>query len=206
MPRKELLIIFYRNPELGKVKTRLAATLGDAGALAIYLKLVNHTKEITSSLPVDRVVYYTNFIDKEDNWPNEKFDKQLQVGETLGDRMRNAVQEGFRNGYESVCIIGTDCLEMTEEIIGDAFELLNKSEVVIGPAKDGGYYLLGAASFHQEFFQNKVWSSDSVFKDTLEDCKKLQLAFELLPILSDVDEAKDLPKDILNLVSKQKLF
>jgi len=97
---KNLLIIFYRNPELGKVKTRLAATLGDAHALAVYLRLVAHTRTITENLSVDKMVCYSHFIDKEDNWSNKIYDKQNQKGKTLGERLQSAVKNGFDNDYD----------------------------------------------------------------------------------------------------------
>ena len=84
--RKELLIIFYRNPDLGKVKTRLAATMGEEKALAIYLMMASHTKNIAEEVNVKRVVYYTDFIDREDNWANDKFDKRLQRGDRSEER------------------------------------------------------------------------------------------------------------------------
>jgi rSAM/selenodomain-associated transferase 1 len=198
-PSKQLLIIFYRNPHLGKVKTRLAAELGDAKALAIYLYLASHTRTITETLSADKVVFYSDHIDTEDSWTNTIYMKQLQVGTDLGDKMYNAFQYGFDRGYNSICIIGTDCFELTPSIISNAFEALTFSDAVIGPAKDGGYYLLGMNSLHEQFFRNKSWSTNSVFKDTVRDFNAATIKFYELPELSDIDKASDLPRELRHL-------
>lgn len=193
---KNLLIIFYRNPELGKVKTRLAATLGDSHALAIYLRLVAHTRAITQNLSMDKRVCYSNYIDREDSWSNEYYDKQLQKGKELGDRLSYAVKSGFDQGYETVSVIGTDNLELSAALIEKAFEKLKTHDAVIGPAQDGGYYLLGVRKFVPELFDNKKWSTSSVCQDTLKDLQRVGLSYELLPVLNDIDTEFDLPDEI----------
>ncbi len=189
--KKKLLIIFCKNPALGKVKTRIAATLGDERALAIYYKLINYTQQITETLPFDKIVYYSNHIDREDSWDNDLFKKGLQKGNDLGERMKNSFQDSYSAGYTSVCIIGTDCIEISSEVIGDAFKILTEKDAVLGPAKDGGYYLLGTNKLHNAVFNNKKWSADSVAKLTIQDFESLKLSYSLLPTLSDVDEEKD---------------
>jgi rSAM/selenodomain-associated transferase 1 len=190
---ESLLIIFYRNPELGKVKTRLAATIGDAKAYSIYLLLAEHTISITEKLDVYKALYYSEFVDLQDNWPTGKFQKHLQSGKDLGEKMANAFQMGFRKGYKSICIIGTDCLELTSHIINEAFRKLLTHDVVLGPATDGGYYLLGMNALHTSLFKHKKWSTKTVLADTLHDIKLLGLNFWELETLNDVDEEKDLP-------------
>lgn len=189
----ELLIIFYKNPQLGKVKTRLAATVGEAKAFSIYLLLSEHTRIITESLPVKKAIFYSDYIDNEDSWPNELYEKYLQCGDNLGEKMENAFAAGFKGGYKSICIIGTDCLELTSNIVHNAFRKLLTNDVVIGPAKDGGYYLLGMNYLQHALFRNKKWSSTTVLSETLNDLKMLGLNFQQLEPLSDVDEEKDLP-------------
>jgi rSAM/selenodomain-associated transferase 1 len=196
--QKSLLIIFYRNPELGKVKTRLAATLGDDKALAVYLRLVNHTQAITEKLAVDKIVYYSHHVDTEDSWDNETYQKQIQKGNNLGDKLEHAVKHAFDQGYQYVGVIGSDCLELTEEILKNSFLKLQTNDAVIGPAKDGGYYLLGMRKFITEVFKNKKWSTATVGKDTINDFKRLGLIHFVLPVLSDVDREEDLPKELLN--------
>lgn len=190
---KNLLIIFYRNPELGKVKSRLAVTIGEERALAIYLLMAAHARTTALTIPVDKVVYYSRFIDTEDNWSNSDFQKRLQHGEDLGEKMKHAFEESFSVGYESVCIIGTDCLELTKDILKEAFESLKHQDAVIGPAADGGYYLLGMNRMIPELFDNKKWSTSTVCENTIEDLKLLQRNHHLLPVLHDVDSESDLP-------------
>lgn len=191
-----LLIIFYRNPEIGKVKTRLAATIGDGEALGVYLKLVAHTRTITEQLPCAKVVFYSNYIDTEDNWSSAVFQKKLQQGHELGDRMKQAFQQGFTDGFNSICIIGTDCYELTSEIIAEAFKKLKSHDAVMGPAADGGYYLLGMNKLHTPLFKNKQWSTETVARDTLKDFESIGLQYHLLPQLNDVDLETDLPADL----------
>jgi uncharacterized protein len=190
---ESLLIIFYKNPELGKVKTRLAATIGDAKAYAIYLLLSEHTRSITEKLAMSKALYYSDFIDHNDSWHNEKYQKHLQKGNDLGERMINAFRDGFKNGYQSISIIGTDCLELTPHIVKEGFRKLHTHDIVIGPAHDGGYYLLGMNYLHPALFQNKSWSTASVLIETLHDIKLLGLTHWQLDTLNDIDEEKDLP-------------
>jgi rSAM/selenodomain-associated transferase 1 len=191
--KKSLLIIFYRNPKPGFVKTRLAATIGDDKAMAIYNRLAHHTREITEGLALDKIVYYSEHIDAGDTWPNDLYLKAIQEGNDLGDRMANAFTEGFRKGYERICIIGTDCLELTSDIISQAYAELQTSDAVIGPALDGGYYLLGMRKFHRNLFLNKQWSTDNIMHETMKDFQLLGLTCTKLPALRDVDTEDDLP-------------
>ena len=194
MENKKAIILFTKNPELGKVKTRLAKTIGNEKALEIYIKLLNHTKNIVQQLDVDKFVYYSEAVAVDDDWDNSIYNKKLQDGEDLGIRMQNAFEEIFRLNYKSVCIIGSDCYELNSEIINDAFTQLQILDTVIGPTFDGGYYLLGMKKLHSELFQNKNWSTESVYSDTIADLKKISLTYSNLVKLSDIDEEKDLPK------------
>lgn len=189
---KNLLIIFYKNPEVGAVKTRLAATLGKEKALDIYLKLADHTRIISKYIEADKVVYYSNTIQTEDAWSSSVFGKKVQVGDDLGERMLNAFQQSFEMGYKQVCIIGTDCLELDADIIEQAFNDLTSNEIALGLAKDGGYYLLGMKRLHPHLFQDKQWSTSTVGHDTLLDILHKKLSYKLLPLLSDIDVEEDL--------------
>lgn len=194
MSKRSLLIIFYRNPELGKVKTRLAKAIGDERALAIYIKLSSYTRAVTEELTVTKVIYYSEFADTEDHWPNASYQKKVQQGTDLGEKMHNALASAFSDGYKSVCIIGTDCLELTSLMITNAFKQLTMHDAVIGPAVDGGYYLLGMNKLYSEVFKNKRWSTASVCADTILNFKNLKLRFSKLETLSDIDDENDLLK------------
>ena len=189
---KSLLIIFVKNPELGKVKTRLAASVGDEAALTIYYQLLRKTREVTEPIRVDKVVYYSERTDPNDLWENEHYHKACQQGADLGERMKNAFQKSFAEGYERVCIIGSDCMEISSSLIKEGFEKLQNSDAVIGPSRDGGYYLLGMNQFIPQLFENKAWSTDAVFSATLDDLNALGMSHCKLPVLSDVDTAEDL--------------
>lgn len=189
-------MLFVRNPELGKVKTRLAASVGPEKALEVYLHLLQHTKLVTQNLSVDKLVYYTNEVNQDDLWPNDKYEKRIQPAGDLGEKMQAAFAAAFLEGYTSVVIVGSDCLQLTQEIIADAFKKLETHEVVVGPALDGGYYLLGMNCLYPQLFQNKRWSTEHVFQETLQDLQHLHIHYALLPRLSDVDHLEDLDEDL----------
>jgi len=195
MTNKKLLLLFVRNPELGKVKTRLAAAVGPEKALEIYLHLLHHTRNVTQHLPVDKLVYYADRIAQNDLWPEPQYQKRVQPEGDLGEKMEAAFAAAFADGYTSVVIIGSDCLQLTQEVVQQAFEKLQAHDVVVGPAEDGGYYLLGMKKLHPMLFRNKNWSTADVFPDTLHDILHLHLSYTLLPHLSDVDYVEDLGKD-----------
>ncbi|TPE44472.1 TIGR04282 family arsenosugar biosynthesis glycosyltransferase [Pontibacter mangrovi] len=195
MEKNKLLLLFVRNPELGKVKTRLAAAVGPEKALEVYVHLLQHTRQVTQQLPVDKRVYYTGTVNQEDLWPNQVYQKRVQTEGDLGKKMQAAFAEAFLEGYTSVVIIGSDCLQLTPEIIARAYQELETHEVVIGPALDGGYYLLGMNCLYPRLFQNKQWSTEHVFQETMQDVQQLQLPYALLPRLSDIDELSDLDEE-----------
>ncbi|TYB79142.1 TIGR04282 family arsenosugar biosynthesis glycosyltransferase [Bizionia myxarmorum] len=187
---KSALIIFTRNPELGKCKTRLAKTIGDEGALEIYKHLLVHTAETAKKVAADRYVFYSENIQKKDIWDPEFFKKKLQEGSDLGERMENAFSELFQLGYEKVLIIGSDLLDLNAELISEGFQKLNQYDYVLGPAEDGGYYLLGMKKLHPNIFRNKEWGTETVQKDTLNDLQNEQTI--LLKILNDIDTFEDI--------------
>ena len=187
---KNLLIVFTRNPELGKVKTRLAKTVGNATALKIYIFLLERTRDIAVQVSADKAVYYSVKVRENDIWDANNFQKHQQVGEDLGIRMLHAFKNGFKAGYEKVMIIGSDLYDLTAETIENAFIALEDNEVVIGPAEDGGYYLLGMNSLEEKVFKNKNWGTETVRKNTLEELKDKKVF--LLGELNDVDVFEDI--------------
>ncbi|GAA4312571.1 TIGR04282 family arsenosugar biosynthesis glycosyltransferase [Pontixanthobacter gangjinensis] len=190
MNKKDLLIIFTKNPEPGKVKTRLAKDIGDRNALEIYKTLLKHSQKQTASLNISKHVYYSNEIPEEDLWDRGGFDKKLQRGSDLGLRMENAFRDGFVAGFEKVLIIGTDLFDLKTAHIEDAFKALDQNDYVIGPARDGGYYLLGMKSLNSALFRNKNWSTSTVLEDSLNDLMGEKV--ELLEIQNDIDVLDDI--------------
>lgn len=189
---KTALIIFVRNPVLGKVKTRLAASVGEQKALQVYQQLLLHTRDITIDLPCDRFVFYADFINEADIWSAPEFNKRLQQGDDLGKRMQHAFEELFAAGFDKVAIIGSDCYQLTGDIIVDAFTTLQRADVVIGPAGDGGYYLLAMQQMIPEIFEEIPWSTPVVLSKTMAILQHRQYKTALLKELNDVDEEKDL--------------
>ena len=189
---KDALIIFVRNPELGKVKTRLAATIGDEKALEVYVQLLEHTNQISNGVCADKFVFYFDIIEENDLWSCDTFIKKLQREGDLGQKMYSAFSTLFDEGYNQIVIIGSGCPQLTTEIIEDAFEMLQQSDAVLGPAHDGGYYLLGIKKIYAELFSNIEWSTDQVLSQTLAACDHAGLSYGLLPELTDIDTEADL--------------
>lgn len=185
------LILFAKNPVPGKVKTRLARDLGNQEAYDIYLRLVARTRQTALGLPTDRFLYYSDFIDTTDQWPAAHFQKRLQRGADLGDRMRNAFEEVLGGGFDRAVIIGTDCPAITPALLAEAFEKLQSGSLVVGPALDGGYYLLGMRGFFPTLFEHIDWSTEKVLDQTLQRAGALNLIPAFLPALSDIDTIED---------------
>lgn len=194
------LIIFVRNQELGKVKTRLAKTVGESNALKIYTELLQKTSDIAVKVQCFRVVYYSNWVDFNDMFNPTYFYKDEQVGEGLGERMKNAFENSFEEGASKVVCIGSDCYDLTTEIIEQAFKQLDDSDVVFGPAEDGGYYLIGMKTLITELFEDKEWGNSDVLLDSILSVKQLNKQHNLLQTLNDVDEEKDLPEELRSLI------
>lgn len=191
MAEQNILLIFVKNLEKGKVKTRLARTVGDEKALEVYKKLTTYTRRITSKVSAIRKVWYSRFIPEKDEWDDEKFMKKIQQGDNLGIRMKNAFAESFSSGPKNVVIIGSDCAELTADNIEHAFSELGNHELVIGPSEDGGYYLLGMKELHYEFFEGIDWSTSKVLAQTLEKARRKALKISIMPELNDVDNEDD---------------
>ena len=189
---QKALLIFTRNPELGKVKTRLATTIGDAAALKVYQKLLEHTVDITQPLKVDKFVFYSEQIQENDHWDTTIYFKELQKGANLGERMYHAFESLFKKGYRQIVIVGSDIFELTTKNIQEAFTGLDTANFVVGPALDGGYYLLGMNTLNKTLFEHKKWGTSTVLKATLKNLAHEKVA--LLATKNDIDTYDDLKK------------
>lgn len=184
------LIIFIKNPILGRVKSRLAADIGEEKALAVYRDLVAKTRRETEQLEnVRRLLYYADFIGDADEWDEDYFEKRLQSDGDLGQKMQRAFQESM-NG--KTVIIGSDCYDLTSRHIEMAFQKLDESDVVLGPANDGGYYLLGMTNYFTQLFEGIKWSTNAVLNQTIKQAKRLNLKVSFLEELVDLDTFSDL--------------
>lgn len=186
-----LLMIFVKNLIPGMVKTRLAEKIGIDRALDVYMELVHHTHKITKKLEVDKAVYYSEYVEIEDIWDNGDYELNAQKGFTLGEKMSTAFDEAF-DSYQKVIIIGSDCYDLSSKLINTAYEMLEENDVVVGPAKDGGYYLLGMKEYLPQLFEGKEYSHENVYKELMEEAEDLELSVYTLPTLSDVDTFEDL--------------
>jgi len=187
---KNLIIVFTRNPELGKVKSRLAKSIGETSALEVYIKLLEHTESVLRNLDCDKAVYYSVKIRENDIWNFKKYQKHQQKGEDLGERMHNAFKNGFKKGYEKIIIVGSDLYDLNTKIIEKAFKVLDNNDNVIGPAKDGGYYLLGMKTLHPSVFKIENWGTETVYKQTIS--KLNNNSVYVLETLNDIDYVEDL--------------
>lgn len=185
------LIIFQRKPELGKVKTRLAKTIGDQKAMDIYMYLLSHTHKEAQKVNADIFVFFNGGTDEKYSMLSRYFLAHQSDG-NLGHKMEAAFSEVLNYGYKEVLIIGSDCYELESGVIDEAFNALTDHELVIGPAVDGGYYLLGMKKLHFQLFRNKPWSNSSLYELTSKEANSLGLKTYILPTLRDVDEVSDL--------------
>ena len=189
--QNSLLIIFARTPEYGKVKKRLAIKLGDKKALEIHNRLVRHTLEMVKVSGVLYKVYLS-----EDAKAQQAFSYERQSGIDLGDRMNNALRTEL-DQYEKVCLIGSDCLALTSTDITNAFKHLDAADVVIGPAIDGGYYLIGMKKPYPRLFSAISWGTSTVLEKTLKICEDNGLLTHQLSLLNDIDRPEDVPQNWL---------
>jgi len=190
---QKALLIFIKNPALGKVKTRLAKTIGPLNALKIYQFLLDHTMEITYNLDsLDKFLYYNEFLPTKDEWPPNKYQKELQSGEGLGGKMKNAFKKAFDENYKKVVLMMPDCPKMSDNLIEKAFKNLDTSDFVIGPTNDGGYYMIGMRAYHPDVFDHQEYGTDKVCEETMAGITKLGKTVFKLPVLTDVDMEEDL--------------
>lgn len=193
------LILFVKNPVRGNVKTRLAASAGDEKALEIYRKLLDVTAGAALKTDAEKLVCYSQHIDREDWFDEAFFDKSLQSGKDLGMRMLNAFKKQFEEGYKEIVLIGSDCPDISPDILNQAFIALGKTDCVIGPSSDGGYYLIGLRRLIPRIFEQMTWSVNSVLEETIRRLNSLDVSYHLLPELNDIDTLEDLKQSGLNI-------
>ena len=190
------LLFFVKNPERGKVKSRLAATIGDDSAVSLYKNLV---AQMLSTLKEGTFPLYICFFPKNaqkpiKNWLGREYHYIPQNGKDLGERMRNGFIDGFAMGHRRVVLIGSDIPDLPLGFIKEAFASLRKKDAVVGPAYDGGYYLIGFKdkTFSPQVFEGMAWGTQNVFDETMKKLKRSRRVVHTLPYLRDIDTAKDL--------------
>ncbi len=193
----DVIILFARAPELGRVKTRLAQEIGDAAALAAYQELGrtcwSNAVAARSTLGGRALVAYTPH-DGEASvraWLSGADAYMAQQSGDLGQRMLSAITLALSDGAGQVVVIGSDCPTLSERVLLDAFAALDRADVVIGPATDGGYYLIGMSRARDVLFADVPWSSALTLRVTMDRAHAAGLRVAKLQPLSDVDTADD---------------
>ncbi|MDY6803020.1 MAG: TIGR04282 family arsenosugar biosynthesis glycosyltransferase [Cyanobacteriota bacterium] len=191
------LIIFTRYPEPGKTKTRLIPALGAEGAANLQRKLTEETvakaRELSSVFPVSVEVRFAGGnLSLMESWLGSNLQYREQDSGDLGDRMAGAFQTAFNSGIQRGIIIGIDCPGLNGEILRQALEKLEQNDLVLGPAEDGGYYLIGLRRLIPELFRGINWGTAEVREKTVAIAQNLHLAIDYLPLLPDIDRPEDL--------------
>jgi hypothetical protein len=191
------LVIFVKHPAPYKVKTRLGAQIGYALAADLYKIFIEQTIAMATRSFADRVLIAYESAERADdvNWALPAAMAAFpQTGWDLGQRMFNAFQHTFADGAHSTVIIGSDSPTLPPRFLNGAFDYLQDKDLVLGPAQDGGYYLIGLKTPVQKLFENIEWSSPMVLEKTLARAEQLQLSHALLPVWYDVDEIESLKR------------
>ncbi|MFC1712875.1 TIGR04282 family arsenosugar biosynthesis glycosyltransferase [Candidatus Poribacteria bacterium] len=193
---KDCILLFAKYPEKGQVKTRLSAELDESTAVELYKNFVLDLLSMLErlSLPFQICFSPENSRERFMKWLGDKYCYIPQQGADLGQRMKNALAQAFAQDFDRAVIIGSDSPDLSEDLIHEAFSSLEDHDAVIGPSVDGGYYLIGFRNdaFLPEVFDGIEWSTDTVFKETLEILKKAGLNAYELPEWQDIDTLADL--------------
>jgi uncharacterized protein len=200
------LLVFVRAPRPGKVKTRLARTLGDERAAEFYRLCTDNTLKEINLLPQE-VEKYIFFAESVNNCEMNRliglgFKVAVQEGKSLGERLDNAFRKVFENGARKVVIIASDVPDLSAKIMKEAIDDLDNCDVVIGPCYDGGYYLIGMRELNKKLFMGIAWGTDRVYRQTLDSAKSNGLTILRMPILIDIDTEADLRR--WSLIGRQK--
>jgi rSAM/selenodomain-associated transferase 1 len=196
--KSNILLQFTRFPEPGKVKTRLIAALGQAGACSLHRRLTSHMMQVTKNFSLasnaDLVICFDGADAKDmQQLFGKEFNYLPQSQGDLGRRLSAAFVDFFARGHKKIVLIGSDCPGISAEILAAAFSSLNQHDLVLGPATDGGYYLIGLTAWYPELFQDVSWGTAEVLPKTTATAASLGLATALLEPLSDIDRPEDLP-------------
>jgi rSAM/selenodomain-associated transferase 1 len=185
------LILFLKNPDAPHVKTRLSVGIGEAAARHTYRLMLQHTLAVAGELPC-RVLLFVDGDVSHPLWNDTSFTVMRQHGSDLGERLSNACEIAFSEGHDRVVVTGGDIPDISTSILTDAFDALDTHDFVVGPAHDGGYYLIGMREMSRAVFRQIPWSSPDVLRSTLSAIEQLDKRVVLLETLADVDVVQDL--------------
>jgi uncharacterized protein len=190
------ILLFVKFPEEGSVKTRLAKDLDHGSVQTLYRNFVLDMLEMLAKADLPIIVYFhpPESGDAISKWLGKNYTYAPQKGVDLGDRMKNTFKEAFAKGFTKAVLIGSDVPDMENVLLDAAFSALDLNDAVIGPAYDGGYYLIGFRhnSFLPEVFKGISWGTNTVLKDTLKILRDNNYKVHFLPELRDVDTIEDL--------------
>ncbi|HMK56859.1 MAG TPA: TIGR04282 family arsenosugar biosynthesis glycosyltransferase [Dissulfurispiraceae bacterium] len=196
------LIIFVKWPEKGKVKTRLAAAIGEEGACKLYKCFVEDTVAMAGAAGFRPLIAYCpeEAGSRVAAWLGNGKDYMPQSGRDLGEKMKNAFKRVFEDGCLQAVLIGSDIPDLPPAIITEAFSALENKQAVIGPAKDGGYYLIGFRrdAYAGQVFRGMSWGSSDIFERSIAVLEREGIDVYVLPVWSDMDR----PADIAELVKR----
>ncbi len=188
----ELLIVFVKAPRAGQVKTRLARAIGADAANVAYRRLAETVLDSLRELPQVQLRFAPDDAANEIRpWLRADWNALEQGAGDLGARLERGFDEAFAGGAQRVVVIGSDCPDISVADVQDAWDALRRADVVLGPATDGGYWLLGLRAPQPALLQNMEWSTSTVLAETLARCKASRLRVRQLRELSDVDTIED---------------
>ena len=188
---KTTLIIMAKPPILGLVKTRLAASAGDETALKVYRELLAFTFSQAFESGIKTSVHFSESAQFVDDFA--LFEKHVQTGDDLGQRILNSFSNELQDA-DACLMIGADCPDLSVDILQQSEKALEKSDLVLGPSDDGGYYLIGLKKADPALFKNVAWSTETVLQNTTDNASGLEMKTMLLPQLYDIDDIQDLKR------------
>lgn len=198
--------VFTKYPHMGRVKTRLAKGIGAETACYLHTKMtyhaLNQAMQLQKEQTADCLVFFHGADEKSTyTWLKDGLEQQfsdeplhliMQEGNDLGERMYHAFERMRALGYEKMVLIGTDCPEITKEVLKSALSALREKDVVFGPSRDGGYYLLGMKALHSALFRGIPWSREDTLHQSLQCCNGHGISYALLSTLCDIDRPEDI--------------
>jgi rSAM/selenodomain-associated transferase 1 len=204
MDKNDCLIVFVRWPEKGKVKSRLTAGLDENVVLELYKCFVEDLLHTLKQSGFQPLIAFCPLEagDKITAWLGDEYSYIPQTGTNLGKRMQNAFALAFAQECSRVALIGSDFPDLPAEIIKDAFASLRDHDAAIGPARDGGYYLIGFRNdtFLPRIFDDIPWSTAGVFARTMEILREEGCEVRQMPFWRDIDR----PEDIVDLIQRSR--
>jgi uncharacterized protein len=186
------VLIFTRYPKAGRVKSRLIPALGAKGAQSLHRRMTEHTLQRLDGFDGLEVCYDGGGERRMRKWLGNKLSYSPQGEGDLGKRLLHAFSRGFKQGEDKIVVVGTDCPDLTVSHVQEALQLLDDYDVVLGPAVDGGYYLICLGALFEDLFKNISWGTGQVLQETLKKAELLGLKTILLETLADVDRPEDL--------------